>query len=269
MSSEPLVSLEFRDEVALIGLNRPSKANAIDLHMADELSAALIQANSKARVGIIFGHGRHFSSGLDLDLMRTRIAAHTSNNGAQARPSKTAGVMQAISKSHIPYIAAIHGAAVGLGFELAAAMHIRVADETAFFSLPEGRRGIFVGGGGSARISRLIGVARMQDMMLTGRRYSSSEAHLCGVVQYPVPTGTALQKALELAAEIKKNSPKSNFAILQGLPRIGDMTVDDGIFWESILATTTFGSDAISRISDFLDRPAVATAASSKDSIHR
>ena len=73
-------------------------------------------------------------------------------------------------------IAALHGATLGGGLETAAAAHIRVADETTFFALPEGTRGIFIGGGGSVRVARLLGFARMQDMMLTGRVHKPDDA---------------------------------------------------------------------------------------------
>jgi enoyl-CoA hydratase/carnithine racemase len=83
-----------------------------------------------------------------------------------------------------PIVAAIHGACVGGGMELASTCHIRVADETAFFAFPEGARGIFVGGGGSVRAPKLIGTHRMLDMMLTGRVYKAAEAVPVGFAQY-------------------------------------------------------------------------------------
>jgi enoyl-CoA hydratase/carnithine racemase len=87
----------------------------------------------------------------------------------------------------VPVIAALHGAVVGGGLELASACHIRVADDSTFYALPEGSRGIFVGGGGSVRIPRLIGTARMTDMMLTGRVYNAEDGERAGLAQYLVP----------------------------------------------------------------------------------
>ena len=95
----------------------------------------------------------------------------------------------------VPVVAALHGAVVGGGLELAAACHIRVADDTTFYALPEGSRGIFVGGGGAVRIPRLIGAARMTDMMLTGRVYNAQEGERVGFAQYLVPEGQAFAKA--------------------------------------------------------------------------
>jgi (methylthio)acryloyl-CoA hydratase len=247
-----LVTLDIQDDIALVGLNRPRKCNAINQDLAEELSRALTRANGEAKVGIIYGHGAHFCAGIDLDWMRNTMEEYAAGLYVLGQPRKSHGPLLAIAESQIPFIAAIQGAAIGLGFELAAAAHIRIADATASFALPEGRRGIFVGGGGAARISRLIGVARMQDLMLTGRKYNAADSLQFNVVQYTVPAGDALSKAIDLAKEILKNSAPSNFAILRGLPRLGDMTVDDAIFWEGILAKTTFGIEARARISQFL-----------------
>src|SRR6185369_6800800 len=98
--------------------------------------------------------------------------------------------------------AALHGAVVGGGLELASTCHIRVADESTFYALPEGSRGIFVGGGGAVRIPRLIGTARMTDMMLTGRVYNAVDGEKAGFAQYLVPPGQAFAKALELARRV-------------------------------------------------------------------
>ena len=99
---------------------------------------------------------------------------------------------------------------------------IRVADETTFYALPEGSRGIFVGGGGSVRVPRLVGVARMTDMMLTGRVYDADEGQAIGLSQYVVEDGKGLAHALALAAKVAGNAPLSNFAVMHALPRIAD-----------------------------------------------
>ena len=141
--------------------------------------------------------------------------------------------------------------------ELAAATHVRVSDDSAFFALPEGQRGIFVGGGGSVRIARLITAARMADMMLTGRTLSANDAERANFVQYITPAGGTLLKAKELAARIAGNAPLSNFAIIQALPRIQDLAHDDGLFLESLMAAMTQTSgDAQERLRAFLEKRA-------------
>src|SRR4030095_16288154 len=102
-----------------------------------------------------------------------------------------------IQFGRVPVVAVLHGAVVGGGLELAVAAHVRVAEKSAFYGLPGGQRGIFVGGGGSARIPRLIGAARMADMMLTGRVYDAEEGLRIGLSQYIVEDGQGFAKGLE------------------------------------------------------------------------
>ncbi|MFN7197357.1 MAG: crotonase/enoyl-CoA hydratase family protein, partial [Hylemonella sp.] len=146
------------------------------------------------------------------------------------------------------------GAVVGGGLELAAACHIRVADETTFYALPEGSRGIFVGGGGAVRIPRLIGAARMTDMMLTGRVYGAAEGERVGFAQYLVPPGAALDKALELAARVAQNAPLTNYALIHALPRIAEQPADQGFLTEAMMAAIAQSApEAKARVRAFLE----------------
>ena len=121
----------------------------------------------------------------------------------------------------MPVVAVLHGAVVGGGLELAAAVHIRVAERSAYYALPEGSRGIFVGGGGSVRLPPLLGVARMMDMMLTGRTLNPpKKARRSGCRNISSMTAPAWPKAIELAERIAGNAPFTNFAVTHMLPRI-------------------------------------------------
>jgi enoyl-CoA hydratase/carnithine racemase len=151
-------------------------------------------------------------------------------------------------------VAALHGAVVGGGLELATTCHIRVADETTFYALPEGSRGIFVGGGGSVRIPKLIGAARMADMMFTGRVYNAVEGEKVGLAQYLVPKGQAFEKALEIAKRIAQNAPLTNYALMHALPRIAEQNADHGFFTESMMAAIAQSApEAKARVKAFLD----------------
>jgi enoyl-CoA hydratase/carnithine racemase len=148
-------------------------------------------------------------------------------------------VLRELEQGRVPVIAALHGAVVGGGLELAAACHLRVADESAFFALPEGSRGIFVGGGGSVRLPKLIGAHRMLDMMLTGRVYNAADG---------------LAKALELAERVATNAPMTNYALIHGLPRIAEQPADHGFLTESMLAALAQSApEAKARVRAFLD----------------
>jgi (methylthio)acryloyl-CoA hydratase len=160
----------------------------------------------------------------------------------------------AIQFGPVPVVAALHGAVVGGGLELAASCHIRVADATAYYGLPEGQRGIFVGGGGSARIPRLMGVARMTDLMMTGRVFDAHEGLAVGLTQYVVDQDGALPKALALAERIASNAPMSNFAVMHALPRIADQSQDEGLFTEALMAAVAESTpEAQDRLRAFLE----------------
>lgn len=247
-----LVTYERRGDVAVIGLNRPEKRNAVSDRVIEALAEAVLRASDEAKAAVIHGHGPHFCAGLDL-------AEHVEKPVLEAVKGSRRWhrVFDLIERGTIPVVSALNGAVVGGGFELAASTHIRVAEETAFFALPEGSRGIFVGGGGSVRIARLIGAARMGDMMLTGRVLRAAEMERWGGVTYVVPEGEALAKAVELAAATAKNAEMSNYAILNALPRIQDMSSEDGLFLESIMSALTSATpEAGERLRAFLEKRA-------------
>jgi len=149
----------------------------------------------------------------------------------------------------------MQGGVIGGGLELAAATHVRVADTTAFYALPEGQRGIFVGGGATVRVGRIVGAGRLVEMMLTGRVYSATEGAAYGFSQYLTEADGALPKALELAERVAANAPLTNFAVLQALPMIAEANPQTGLLMESLMATVAQSDkEAKKRIRAFLDR---------------
>ena len=147
---------------------------------------------------------------------------------------------------------------IGGGLELASATHIRIADKTAFYQLPEGRRGIFVGGGASVRIGRILGADRMIEMMLTGRKYDAEEGLRLGFSHYVCDSeDDAKEKAAELATTVAENAQLSNYVMIQALARIEDMSKADGLFTESLCAALTQTSeDAQEGLRAFLEKRA-------------
>ncbi len=104
------------------------------------------------------------------------------------------------------------------------------------------------------RIPKLIGVARMTDMMMTGRVYNAVEGERLGFAQYLVPTGNAFDKALELAQRVATNAPLTNYALMHALPRIAEQSADHGLFTESMIsAITQAAPEAKQRVRDFLE----------------
>jgi (methylthio)acryloyl-CoA hydratase len=245
-----LLKIEQQGAVLAVGLNRPAKRNALNDGIILAIGECFADLPDDIRAVVIHGLGDNFSSGLDLSELRERDATE-----GLLHSQMWHRVFDRIQYSRVPVIAALKGAVIGGGLELACAAHIRVAEPSAYFALPEGQRGIFVGGGGSVRLPRLIGVARMADMMLTGRVYSASEGSAYGFTQYLVEDGGALNKAMELAGKIAGNAPLTNFAVLQALPMIAEANPQTGLLMESLMATVAQSDkEAKRRIRDFLDR---------------
>ncbi|WP_213772261.1 crotonase/enoyl-CoA hydratase family protein [Bradyrhizobium sp. dw_78] len=250
-----LVTYELEDNIALIGLNRPDKRNAINDDLLRALSEAVTRAGDEADVGILFGHGPNFSSGLDLAQLAERLRPDAPYPRKRKRYIWHTA-FDLIARGTVPFVAALHGATIGGGLELAAAAHLRVADETTEFGLPEGQRGIFVGGGGSVRIQRIVGYTVMADMMLTGRILNAEEARQVHLAQYVVPPGQALAKAREIAGKIAMNTPQTNWQITNVLPRIGELSHDDGLFMEYLNTSMTRPPEARQRLNEFLEKKA-------------
>jgi (methylthio)acryloyl-CoA hydratase len=253
--SEQLVTYEQDGAIALIGLNRPDKRNAINEAVIDALRIAVQRAGDEADVGVIYGHGINFCAGLDLTEALAR-ASGTAPRPRKMRRHTWHELFDVIARGPIPYVAALHGAVLGGGLELASAAHLRVADETAVFGLPEAQRGIFVGGGGTVRVQRIIGYSVMADMMLTGRLLNAIEGEREHIVRYVVPKGEALAKAKTLAAKIATNTPETNWRITNLLPRVNDLSHDDGLFMESIGSRLGHGPESTERLRAFLEKRA-------------
>jgi enoyl-CoA hydratase/carnithine racemase len=243
---------ELRGRVLFVTLARFEKRNALNDPSVLQLGGIFAAPPEKARVAIIAAEGEHFSAGLDLSELTDRGV-----EAGVAHSMMWHQMFERIEFGKIPVIAVLKGAVVGGGLELAAAAHIRIAEETTYYGLPEGQRGIFVGGGGAVRIPRLIGLARMQDMMLTGRTYDAAEGAAAGLSQYLVPAGTGMAKAMELAEIIADNAPLTNFAVVHALPRIVESDRQSGLVFESLMAAIA-QSDPVAkeRIRDFIEKRA-------------
>lgn len=250
--STPLITTEQHGPVLHLRLARPAKRNSISDELLAQLHAAFVAMAGDVRVAVVSGEGAHFCAGLDL----SEVSERNVWEGMQHSRMWHA-CFDAIQFGPVPVIAVLHGAVVGGGLELAAAAHLRVAEASAFYGLPEGTRGIFVGGGGSVRVSRLIGVSRMTDMMLTGRVFDAAEGQQLGFSNYLVDAGQGLAQAMVLATKIAGNAPLSNYAITQALPRIANLTPSEGLFMETLMSSIAQGDEAAKeRVRAFLDKRA-------------
>ncbi|MES2413133.1 MAG: crotonase/enoyl-CoA hydratase family protein [Pseudomonadota bacterium] len=243
------LQLDMHGPVAVVRLARPAKRNALGDALILALRKLFENLPAQTRAAVLCGDGEHFCAGLDLSELKERDAGQGLHHSRMWHAA-----LERIQYGQVPVIAALHGAVVGGGLELASACHIRVADATTFYALPEGSRGIFVGGGGAVRIPRLIGAARMTDMMLTGRVYSAEDGERIGMAQYLVPEGQAFDKALELAKRVAENAPLTNYALMHALPRIAEQPADQGFFTEALMAAVAQSApEAKVRVKAFLD----------------
>lgn len=251
--------LDRNGGVAVLTLSRRAKRNALDDVTVQAIGRFFADPPEWAEVVVLAADGDHFSAGLDLGELGERDAV-----GGFRHSRMWHEAFGRIESGRLPVVAVLKGAVVGGGLELAGAAHLRVAESTAFFALPEGARGLFVGGGASVRVSRLVGAQRMADMMLTGRVLSAQEGVAAGLADYLTEPGEGLARALELAERIAANSPVTNYAVLHALPRIADADPETGLLLESLMAGVAQSStEAKQRMADFLAGRAAKVGAGS------
>src|SRR5580704_6828089 len=246
----PTLRAERRGAVAVLTLARPEKRNALDDATVAGIETFFSSIPDGISAAVLAGDGEHFSAGLDLSELTERdVSAGIEHSRSWHR------AFAAIEFGKVPVVAVLHSAVVGGGLELAAAAHVRVAERSAYYALPEASRGIFVGGGGSVRLPPLIGTACMMDMMLTGRTLSAEEGQAIRLTQYLVGNGEGLAKGLELAAKIAGNAPFTNFAVMHVLPRIAQSDAATGYATEALTAAIAQGEgEAKARLKAFLEK---------------
>jgi (methylthio)acryloyl-CoA hydratase len=227
------LTLDLQDDgVLVLTLDRAAKRNALNSETIEEL-VDLFTAIPRAgvRAVVLAANGDHFSAGLDL------VEHHKQDRTPAEFMHLCLRWHEAFNKMEyggVPVIAALKGAVVGGGLELASSAHIRVADASTYFALPEGQRGLFTGGGATIRVAGLVGKARMIDMMLTGRVYKGAEAIEVGLAQYLVEDSFAV--ALDLARKAAQNLPLTNFAICSAISHMGNMSAFDASYAEAVVA---------------------------------
>lgn len=255
---KPYLTTHEVNNIGIVTLDRESKRNALDESAIAEIDHYFSNIPAHIRVIVMAAQGEHFCAGLDLkehhdqersavDFLRVCQSWHRA--------------FDKIQHSGIPVIACLQGAVVGGGLELASAAHIRVADISTYFSLPEGTRGIFTGGGATVRTAKIITPNRMVEMMLTGRVMDIHEGLRLGLAHYvcnhpenPVP---AYDFALSLAEKVAGNAPLSNYAIVSSINKIADMSATDGLFAEGLMAAVVqTGNDVQGRLNDFVNKRA-------------
>lgn len=201
--SATLVTTSVRDRIAVVTVNRPEVRNALNYGVLDGIEAALDAFELREDVGAVVFTGtgeKAFVAGADI----TQLVGYTLRDGLRARMQR---LYDRIQDLELPTIAAVNGVALGGGNELAMSCDIRIAAANARFGLPETNLGILPGAGGTQRLSRLVGLGRAQEMILTGRIIDAEEALRIGLVTSVVPAEELMDSARATARTILAKGP--------------------------------------------------------------
>lgn len=242
----------INEMVATITVNRPP-ANALSSGVLKELSAILdeIEVNEEIRVILIHGEGRFFSAGADIKEFTTI------DTGSEFSNLATYGqdLFERMETFPKPIIAAIHGAALGGGLELAMGCHIRLVSENAKLGLPELQLGLIPGFAGTQRLSRYVGIAKAAELLFTSEPITGLEAVQHGLANHAYPEEELLERAYEMARKFAKKSPVSLKAAIKLLNYAKTEEFFEGVKKEAELFGEVFVSeDAKEGISAFIEK---------------
>jgi len=240
MKSYKTIILEEKEGIGYLTLNRPDVRNAFNQEMIDELRDALrfIDKSEDIRILIITGAGKAFQAGADiaeLSVMKPMDILRW-NEGIVR-------INGALEKLRQPVIAAVNGAAMGGGLELAVSCTLRVIAESAKMGVPEVTLGIIPGTGGTQRLPRLIGKGRAAEILLTGEFIDAQEAYRIGLVNRVVPHGEAVNGAEELARRIMKNAPIAVEMAKDAIEMGKDMPLENAVQYSQKNCVTCFSTE--------------------------
>ncbi|MGE7909964.1 enoyl-CoA hydratase [Lysinibacillus xylanilyticus] len=246
------LSWKAEDGVAIITIARPP-ANALSRGIIAEVNAVLdeVENDDTVRVLVLHGEGRFFSAGADIK----EFTEVTSGDEFSKLASNGQQVFERVESFSKPIIAAIHGAALGGGLELAMSCHLRFVTESAKLGLPELQLGLIPGFGGTQRLPRYVGVAKAAEMMFTSEPISGTEAVQWGLANRAFTDEAILEETLKVAKKIAKKSPVALKAAIQTLQYAKHASFYEGIEAEAQSFGTVFVSeDAKEGIQAFIEK---------------
>ncbi len=232
------ITVDCRDGVGLITLNRPEVLNALSTPLLRDLAAALDELESDDRIGaiVLTGSDKAFAAGADIKEMAEQnwpelyVANFMTVDGER------------MSRSRKPVIAAVSGYALGGGCELAMMCDFILASETAKFGQPEVTLGVTPGLGGSQRLTRFVGKSKAMEMCLTGRMMDAEEAERSGLVSRIVPGDGLVDEAMKTAAKIAGMSKPITMMIKEAVNRSYEVSLSEGVRFERMVFQSTFGT---------------------------
>jgi enoyl-CoA hydratase len=239
-SSYETLIVERRNRVAIITINRPEKRNALNIRTREEGAAALDELREDPSVGVVVFTGagdKAFVAGADIAEFSGRTAI------TQRAVMLGRSLFTAIDGFPKPVIAMVNGYCLGGGCELALACDIRIASETASFGQPEINLGIIPGGGGTQRLTRLVGEGKAMELILTGDIIDAREAFTLGLVNMVVPPADLEAKTMELANRISEKSPIALRMAKEAVRAASRSNLDEGLRREVDLFALCFSSE--------------------------
>jgi len=244
--------LERAGRVAIVTINRPDKRNALNIKTREEGAAVLEELSSDDSVGVVVFTGagdKAFVAGADIAEFSGRTAI------TQRQVMMGRSLFTAIDTFPKPVIAMINGYCLGGGCELALACDIRIASETASFGQPEINLGIIPGGGGTQRLTRLVGEGKAMELILTGEIIDAKTAFAIGLVNQVVPADQLQAKTMEIANRIADKSPIALRLAKEAVKLASRSNLDEGLRREVDLFALCFSSeDKNEGVSAFLEK---------------
>jgi enoyl-CoA hydratase len=240
MNTYKTIILERKESLGYLTLNRPDVHNAINQEMIDEIADALIHVDKSTEIKILIvsGAGKSFQAGADIAELNAMSPLRLLRwNEGIVRYNA------ALEKLRQPVIAAINGAAMGGGLELAMSCTLRVVAASAKMGLPEVKLGLIPGTGGTQRLPRLIGKGRAAELILTGDIINAEEAYRIGLANKIVPDGEAVKYAEELADRILVNAPIAVEMAKDALEVGKDLPLDQAVQYSQKNCVTCFSTE--------------------------
>jgi enoyl-CoA hydratase/carnithine racemase len=232
------IILERKEGIGYLTLNRPDRANTISLQLMRDVVGAMeeVEADGEYRVVIVTGAGKHFCGGADLrdfaERARERASGGADRQGGGSFVTPQRDIFSALEESRVPVIAAINGAAMGGGCEIALACDIRIISDTATIGLPEIRFGALPAGGGTQRLPRLVGAGVAKEMIFSGLPWTAEDAFRVGLVNRVAPASELIEKCEKIARVYIERAAYALKTAKQLVNRGVELTLKDGIALE-------------------------------------
>lgn len=235
------ILLEIRDKIAFVTINRPDKLNAVNLQVIDELHDAFSRIENDKNVGVVILTGageKAFVAGSDISVLNTYDAAAAKNYSEIGN-----AFLSSVQNFSKPVIAAVNGFALGSGCEIAMACHIRIAADNSKFGQPEVNLGLIPGHGGTQRLTRIVGIGKAMELILTGNPIDANEALRIGLVNKVVPAAELKSAVEELAKVILTKAPPALKFAIEAINANLETPLHEGLKHEAYLFSECFNTE--------------------------